>query len=476
MKHEDLPEIPKIWIDFIHSRFPFLTPFPTLQVLLEHKREPGIRSRQSDELFRFLTDGKLNDSAAALKNIQKLRQPEAVIVLTNFYVSLFGGPAFQILKCLTAIKVCEELAEHSIEAVPLCWVSAESPAEFAGRSITLLDHKSELHTLKLNDSESTDHLSSSRSLWNQVSEFLSKIEAIGQGAYDAEILRDLKSIFVPEADFASTSARLISSLTSEWGMLVLNAGAPDYESAKAKALARIVDPPGRMRAVIQKQAAESAMAGFELDPSEAVVRTFCVQNSLLPVLGIVLDPFELCSCVAALPVLAEAGLPRPVVWPQPNVTITDSRRNRILTRYNLGIRQLYSGEEEVTKEIRNSIPCSAVEILGDLKSKVDECILELESLAPNRKKFIKKSVLCGEKILYQLEKLRKHYADACTKREQTVNRQMHKACNLLAPNRRLQERELAGILIPLRYSRAGLRSLYEKLDISKIGHQIISMD
>ena len=172
----------------------------------------------------------------------------------------------------------------------------------------------------------------------------------------------------------------------------------------------------------------------------------------------------------------EAGLPSPVVWPQPSVTITDTRRRRILARYNLSLRQLYSGEEEVAGEIGNTIPNSAAEILNDLKSKVDECILELETLAPSRKRFTKKSALCREKILYQLEKIGRHHADARAKREQTVNRQIHKACNLLAPKRRLQERELAGIQIPLRYSRAGLRSLYEKLDISSNTHQLISMD
>jgi hypothetical protein len=156
--------------------------------------------------------------------------------------------------------------------------------------------------------------------------------------------------------------------------------------------------------------------------------------------------------------------------------MTDSRRRRILARYNLGLHQLYSGEEAVTEEIRNSLPDSAVSKLNDLKSKVDECIMEVEALAPRRKKFIKKSALCREKILYQLEKLRKHYADARKKREQTVNRQIHKACNLLAPNRRLQEREMAGIHIPLRHSRAGLRFLYGKIDIMDNEHQLISMD
>ena len=83
---------------------------------------------------------------------------------------------------------------------------------------------------------------------------------------------------------------------------------------------------------------------------------------------------------------------------------------------------------------------------------------------------------CKEKIVYQLEKLREHFEAARATKQQALRRQMRKACNFLAPNGRVQDMELAGIQIPLRYSRAGLRSLYGKLDILKFEHQLISMD
>jgi uncharacterized protein YllA (UPF0747 family) len=447
-----------------------------MQALLEHREELKIRPRQFKELNGFLSGEKKHDLSAEAKNIQKLRQPETVVVVANFYAGLFGGPAYQILKCLTAIKICEELAKHSVDAVPLCWVSADSPAGSVKRSITLMDHQSELHKLQLDDSESIDPLPSRKLSRNQVSALLSRIESIGQETYDPEILEVLKSVFIPGADFSSASARLISNLMSEWGMVVLNGDTPDFESAKTRVLASVFDPPGRVSGMIRKQAAELARAGYEGDPSETAALTFCAQNSLLPILAIVLDPFEVYPYATALPILDYAGLLRPIVWPQSNATLTDSRRRRILSRYDLGLHQLYSGEDAVIEEIRNGIPSRSVDILNGLKSRVDECVLELKTLAPDRKKFAKKSAMCREKILYQLEKLRKHYVEARARREQTVNRQMHKACNLLAPNRRMQERELAGIQIPLRYSRAGLRLLFRKLDISNIGHQLISMD
>jgi hypothetical protein len=147
-----------------------------------------------------------------------------------------------------------------------------------------------------------------------------------------------------------------------------------------------------------------------------------------------------------------------------------------LKRYSLDIHELYRGEEEVTMQILESKPDSATGLFNDLATKVDIHLKELEPLAQSRHKFAKATASGRERMLYQLEKLRKQYALARKRRKQTVGRQIHKACNLLAPNRRLQEWELAGIQIPLQYSRSGLRSLYEKMELNNFEHQLIFMD
>jgi len=476
VKYEELPETPRIWTDFMRSRLPFLQSIPTLQDLIEHRKRVKYQAGHRGDLNHFLVAREGQDSSPVLKNVQRLRSPETVAVVANFYSSLFGGPVYQILKCLTAIRICEELTKHQIEAVPVCWVSSQPPPGFRKWSVSLLDPRSELHELELRGLEKGDSSSPDQISWNRVSELLKQIGGIGQATFDSEILEVLNTVFVRGTTLNSACALLISNLMCEWGMVVLDSDLPEFKTLKSSALSPVLEPPARAKSVMRDEAAKFVKAGYEPNLSEPLARTFVAQSVLLPVLGFVPDPFELHSCAAALPLLDEADLPRPVFWPQPNVTITDSRRRRILAKYNLDLGRLYSGEEEVTKKIKDALPCSAVEVLNGLKLQVNEHITELETLAPGRKKFVKKSASCRERILYQLEKLRKHYIDARRKREQTVHRQIHKACNLLAPNGRLQERELAGIQIPLRYSRAGLRFLYRELDIGYIGHQLVSMD
>jgi uncharacterized protein YllA (UPF0747 family) len=408
-----------------------------------------------------------------MESAQRLRQPESVVVVTSLYLSFLGGPVSQILKCLTAIKVCGELAKRQLTAVPVCWLRAGSPPGFAKLSINLLGDDSELHCLELRPSEPAGVAPGARLPADGVSGLLSEIEKLGRGTFDGDFLRLLKAEFVG-ATFSSASARLAAALMKGWGMIVLEADAPALAPILLGALAPVRNETGKMRLLVRKQTSELAEAGYGAPSPEDDIPAILAQSLSMPVIACVLDPYEIYSYARSLPVWAEVGLPRPLAWPQSSATLLDVRSRRILQRHNLSLRQLYSGEEEVMREMRGRMPGSAPGKLDSLKRTVEAQLAELESLAGGE--WSKAAHSSGRKIVYQLEKLREQFESALARKEQAVRRQVRRVCNFLAPNRRAQERELAGIQIPLRYSHTGLRSLYEKLDILKFEHQLIPMD
>jgi uncharacterized protein YllA (UPF0747 family) len=470
-----LPETPRIWLDFVSSRLPFQPGYRLLQTLSGSPDPGGNRAIPREDLCRFLSKGQW-DSSRALEGIQRLRQSQSGVVIVNFCGSLFGGPMSQVLKCLTAIKVCEELETRGISALPLCWVGVADPANFPKGSVTLLDREMELHRLHLRDSETTGFLPAEPLPANRVSALLSQIEELGRGAFDAETLETLRVAFVVEATVSSASAHLMSDLMEPWGMVVLDADAPEFEAIREEALAQVPDEVRNFGSLVQEQTAVLNNAGYFGEFSESFALDFLAQNSMLPVLAHVIDPMEVYSYAAALPVLDSAGLPRPLFWPRASASIIDARSRRILHRHKLHLHRLFSGEAEVINEILNGVPRSASGILNDLKREVESRIAELKAIDPSGKEFMKKAFSYREKIIYQLEKLHKMCAAAHIRKEHAVTRQIHRACSLLAPNQRPQERELAGIQIPLRYSRAGLQLLYAKLDILINEHQLIPMD
>jgi uncharacterized protein YllA (UPF0747 family) len=451
LRFEELPEFPQHWLDFLNSKLLFSSAASEMSKLPE--RANAIHDRMArNETFRILADVIVNDLGQAHDSIQHLLQPGSVAVIARLQGSLFGGPIAQILKCLTAIRVCEELAKYGVAAVPVCWLDENAPSTLPVGSIQLLDKESELHCLQHKGSEITDFAPNDPLPRALIEELLLQIEDLGQGTFDMETIDLIRSAFVPEATLSSASANLLAALMKEWKLVVLNAAAPPVQSILTQARANV---GGRI---------------------ENFNTPFVIQSHVLPVIACVVDPHEIQAYERSLPLLDECDLPMPMAWPQASVTMLDARSCRVLERFNLSLDQLYSGEEEIAGRMRDAVPRSATEKLEILKSEVSMRMDEVRALDHPGSEFAKTADACEEKIIYQLQKLLDRCADARKRQEQVANRQIHKLCNFLAPNRRMQEKELGGIQIPLRYSLAGLRSLYGKLDIMKFEHQLISMD
>ena len=379
-------------------------------------------------------------------------------------------------KCLTAVKVCEELAVRGFSAVPVCWINANPPEKFSQHSVRLLDPESELHELELPIDNPLNFSPEATLSPIQVSGLFSQIENLGRGSFDDEILDILRSRFDSDTTCSSAVTRMIAGVVEEWGMIVLDANAPALKPKMAGAFARVRSQAGTTESILKKTAEELASAGYVGKATISAVHADLVQSLVLPVAVRVVDPGEVFLYASSLPVFNGMGLPEPLAWPQSSITVLDARSRRILERYGLDIHQLYEGENETIRRIIGDSSDIASRRLDNLMSEVASVMDELNVLEPMESKFLGSVHTCREKIIYQLEKLRKYCADAGARKKDAVNRQIHKVCNFLAPDGSIQERELAGIFFPLRYSLAGLRSLYEKVDIFKLDHQLISVD
>ena len=445
----NLPGIPRIWIDFLCGRLSTPPASQRMDELLARTDDIQRQAARREDLCRLLEDAKDLCSDRALENLQRLKQPGSIAVVANLSPALFGGPEFQIFKCLTAIKVCEHLAQYKLTAVPICWIQASPRADFPTDSIQLLDAESELRCLGLQKSGTKDLSAGDILPVSQINGLLAQMDDFGQGAFDPEIFVILRASFESETTFAQATARLIAALMEEWGILVVNSAAPDYQSHMQDIIAPLS----------QKPLTESV-----------------VQSMLLPVAAFVVDPFEINSYLDTQPEFETLKSSPPMAWPQCNATIMDARSRKILERYRLDLHQLYAGEGALIRLFADSMPREASAKLLALKLETENQVDKLTTLYSAGGGFGKTAASIKERIEFQLNRLREHFDAASERNRKTMNRHIRRVCNLLAPNGRTQERELAGIQLPLRYSRAVIRSLYEKLDILNTEHQLISMD
>ncbi len=475
MDYEGLPGIPEIWQDFIAGLAlagHWQPAAPSIDSLRAQAEALKNCNYPREKMARFLAQVTDPHLTYVQESIDSLRRPDTVVVLVQIRASLFGGPAFQLLKCLTAIKLCRHLLAESIRAVPCCGieeVSVESPVR-----LSLLDCKGEIHELKLAPEyaglRGADLLPEA-----QIEQLLGKIEELGGGTFDSEVMEILRSAYRSGETLASATAQLFTALMHQWGLVVFNTLSPDFRDFLDQAAGDFKARLGERK--LQHQEYDRSRSGslFAGQLPDAWDKALLEHSFVLPVAAVVISPCQLISFLSALPRFEMLSLPSPVPWPQPSVTILDRASERIVGKYRLSIGELYSGESKLTEQLKLRLPYSVVDRLHELESETGRMMAQLEALLPAEGEILAAQESCREKIIYQIEKLRQRCQAALEVRNEAIDRRIHKLCNLVAPNRRIQEAGLSGIYFLLRYSRFFLQPLYEKLQVMKFEHQLVSM-
>ena len=125
-----LPGAPKLFVDYISD-------FGRVSDLFEHDfRDPGAFVRAADtaaarELPRdavadvLLAQSRLFRSGQpTVRNIERLRDPNSVAVVTGQQPALFGGPLYNLYKALTAVRLSQALEERTGRPhVPVFWIA-----------------------------------------------------------------------------------------------------------------------------------------------------------------------------------------------------------------------------------------------------------------------------------------------------------------------------------------------------------------
>jgi uncharacterized protein YllA (UPF0747 family) len=478
LKRSGWPEDPRIWKDYASGSLERLSPQTARWDTQMLKAQAALIRRNSsapEDLLRRLEDGLGSGYARTLENLRGLRRPGTVVVAARIHACLLGGPLFQFLKCLTAVKACRELARYSIEAVPLFWVSDAPPAVFSQWSACMPDHEGELHRFSLQPPEpapcAADPLPRDR-----VEALLAEIESLGRGDFDAETLETLRAAYGRGATLSSATARLFLDWMSPWGAIVLDAGAPEVKTVLEGASALLRGKVDRVETLLRAQAALLAENGYDAPAKDGALQDFPAQSCVFPVAVAVLDPGEVHSFVMALPVFEELGVSPPLACPRSRAAVVDARSRRTLVKYGLDARDLFADEGEWTEKVAGAVPCEAERKLRELGAEIELRMAELKALIPAGIGSRKMPDSCEERILYQIEKLRRHCEQAAARRLSAAERRIRRARNFLAPAGFPQERALAGIFFPLRYSRSVLGRIHDELELFQFEPRLIFMD
>jgi bacillithiol biosynthesis cysteine-adding enzyme BshC len=468
---------------------------------------------------------------SALSAIDRLSDPESLVVIGGQQAGLFGGPLYTAHKALTILLLARRMEkELGRPVIPVFWIASEDSdlAEVDHAFVT--DAEGELRELKLPSNAPAKMPVSRVRLGERIGPLIDELAALlPEGGYRDDILFDLRAAYTPGRTYPQAFGALMAGLFREQGLVIVDpsdtrlkrmahglfsreirekspvSGAVIEQTErliKAGYKPQIDIRPGYLTLFHQDPAREAITVsdrGFELRSSgktfttdelaallqenpdaftpNAVLRPL-FQDTLFPTLAVVLGPAEVAYFCQLTLAYERMGIPMPIVFPRSSLTLVDPRMARLLKRFNIGLRDLLARGEHIVDDIlAREIPGSLLTRLRDGRASVratwQGIVEDIDALDPT---LHRTAELGSARALLQFDFIEKKIAKAARKKNAILRGQVGKLVASLAPRGGLQERTLCVLPFLSRYGTGILQTAADGMDPFAADHREVVID
>jgi bacillithiol biosynthesis cysteine-adding enzyme BshC len=466
-------------------------------------------------------------------NIERLRRG-ALAAVTGQQVGLFGGPLFSIFKALTAVKLAEQATAAGVDCVPVFWLATEDHDLAEVNHVALVSEHGLPETFSV-ESRAFESNAVADTPVGAV-KFGPEIELVVERAAtllgDSEVTTWLRQAYRPGETLGSAFALLFARLFAEWGVILLDPAEKDFHDlakplfraaveraseldeallGRGKALEAagyhlqvkvtsattlLFEVKNGSRTVVHRRnnganGGEFAVGEERISPKELVDQIEqapekfspnvlfrpVVQDYLLPTLVYTGGAAEVAYFAQAAVVYEKLlGRVTPIL-PRFSATLLEAKAERILTRYQLGLPDVFHGPEKVREAI------AARSLPSDLQTRFSEAYASAEqSMAAVRESIgrldstlIKAADRARMSMWNQINRLHRRASRAELLRNEVVTRHADALSHALFPHKALQEREVAGVSFVARYGPELLANLYQTIRPDCHDHQVIEV-
>ncbi len=474
-------------------------------------------------------------SPKTLANIERLKQG-ALAAVTGQQVGLFGGPLFSIFKALSAVKLAEQATAAGVDCVPIFWLATEDHDLAEVNHVALV---SEQGVPQLFAAESPAFESAVTDAPVGTVKFGPEIEPLVERAAallgDSEVTTWLRQAYRPGETLGSAFALLFAQLFADWGVILLDPADKDFHDlakplfraaieraseldeallARGKALEQagyhqqvkvtsattlLFEVKDGARTVVRRRndgtnggnggafvvGEERISHGELLDRIEKAPEKFnpnvllrpVVQDYLLPTLVYTGGAAEV-AYFAQVAVVYEKLLGRVTpILPRFSATLVEAKPERILTRYQLGLPDLFHGPEKVREAIAaRSLPSDLQTRFSEAYTSVEQSMTALrESIGRLDSTLVDTAQSSQESMAHQISRLQARVSRAEGLRNEVITRHADALSHALFPHKALQEREVAGVSFVARYGPELLANLYQTIHPDCHDHQVIEV-
>jgi bacillithiol biosynthesis cysteine-adding enzyme BshC len=201
---------------------------------------------------------------ATQKNIDLLREPDCIAVVSGQQAGLFTGPLYTVYKALSAVKLAGCLQQRNTKAVPVFWIAAEdhdfaevAKAEFIGRDCQLKNVAvtSEMHR----EGSPVGHVRLDDSIDAVVNDLF---ELLPASEFAADMKALVKSAWQPGRGFVDSFATMMTALLGRYGLIFLDPLDPELKQIAAPLYSEAARRAPEIASALEQRSAELERAGY----------------------------------------------------------------------------------------------------------------------------------------------------------------------------------------------------------------------
>ncbi len=535
----EIPHQSRLFVEYLHDPlsltkyYPNAASQPSEAIGFAPKALEGYKVDR-DRLCDALTQINISVGAKAptFANIERLREPNTVAVLTGQQAGLFSGPLYTIYKALSAVKLAEDLNEKGCSAVPIFWAATEDHDFDEVGEVHLTDGADHNFRIGYRPAELIDGISVGAvqldATIGSVIDCL--IGQLSQTSFSGDVRKLLDETWTPSAGFGDAFGRTIQTILARFGIIYVDPRHPEikqlalpvYRAAADKAAESVpaliergkqLEADGfhqqvlmedtyfplfwhdnhGLRLSLRRQANDLFRAkgtrtefslGQILEQIDRAPERFSPGVMLRPVVQDYLFP-TVCSFGGGAEIAYFAQnsevyriLERPVtpIFHRQSFTIVEPAQRRALKAFGLEISDLFDGKEALKFRLAGVALPEMVELLADVEKEVG---IELDRLDGAIRGIDATLVVTLEKrrrkMLYHIAALKRKTLLAAIRKDAEASRRLDALFEHLLPAGGLQERTLNVLYFLNKYGPNFIDWIYDSIDLKDKDHRVVEL-
>jgi bacillithiol biosynthesis cysteine-adding enzyme BshC len=474
---------------------------------------------------------KTGASEKTLENIRLLRDSDCVAVVTGQQAGLFSGPLYTIYKALSAVRLTECLRGRGYKAVPVFWIATEDH-DFEEVSKTfVIDKRAELAELKNEPKRCYENLPVGYiKLDDSIKQTITELfEELPSTEFTRELRQTVEETWQSGTYYGDAFARFLNKLFGEYGLIILCPLDERLKKLAAPVYVEAIKKSEEIVSALRERSNELQENGYhaqvligedyfplfwqakdhtrnalkknkngtfktkddareftldelaeiaENDPgrfSPSVVLRSVVQDYLLPTVCYFGGAAEIAYFAQSGEVYRILNRPLTPIFHRQSFTIIESKHARTLEKYDLQLKDLFVGYENLLPRIvEKYLNREMAKVFAEAEEKIN---LELNNLDRNLAELeptlAENLATRRRKILYHIGALRNKFHHAQIRRDETINRRISDAFTALLPHKHLQERTLNVNNYLNRHGSYFIDWIYQAIDLDDKGHRVI---